>query len=793
MSLGSISIIMPHNMAVLVVTAGLAHANYYDSIYLSYDDAYGDGGNAAQVKNTGVETKYPDCHGIIAYIGDGWCDTSNNVPSCGYDGGDCCFCTCGSTGMYECGVAGYSCVDPEGSSVEGCTSMDEHRESSQYDELSLTAQFPNCTGVGILSLIGDGWCDEVNNGESCDYDGGDCCYCTCVSTASITCGSGGFFCADPDGFNVIGCDRPDDYVALYNVDDAYYGKLLRTLDDYPDCEESIILVGDGLCDNATNVESCGYDGRNCCFCASVYADPYSLPLYNFDCRDPDAGSIDNLCNSLQSAVLPCAPDVETKWVVDDSDKASFLAQTIYCSGGKFEVEWIGAITVSDTIYVVDGTVLSVMGIAEEGSSAVADGGGINQVFIVMNASLYVTDLQFTNCSGRVGGAIAASNSTLTFQNTEFWYNNANFGGALFSRESSTVSWSNSTAFLGNSAEFSGGAIFMANGSSISWSGRTDFSGNTAIGYGGVTHVRGTSNVSWSGGTTFSNNSASYGGALSIFSSKGVEFDGDTTFARNSANWGDGGAIFIGSSSIRMVGTTIFQWNLAASSGGAIGSSSSESDSDDAHLLISDSAYFSHNECGMNGGAMSLLSGLEVNFSGAEMKFENNSAFEHGGAIYVIDEAVGPQFRGTRFASNTAGNDGGAVYAEASGVLKNGGTYENPTVFIGCWFSENNASGTGGAIYSTFGVDDVFDSHFYSNTAAEGGALRLAGRNGVVRNCTFVENSSGEDQGPAVYHAGTNLKIEECEFRDNYFLCSDGQFRDTEEVSMPADILLSPFL
>ena len=33
----------------------------------------------------------------------------------------------------------------------------------------------NLGGGGILEWISDGFCDDMNNNEDCDYDGGDCC------------------------------------------------------------------------------------------------------------------------------------------------------------------------------------------------------------------------------------------------------------------------------------------------------------------------------------------------------------------------------------------------------------------------------------------------------------------------------------------------------------------------------------------------------------------------------------------------------------------------------------------
>lgn len=62
-----------------------------------------------------VLAQYQNCTGTINSIGDGFCDGVNNTPECGYDGGDCCACTC--TDPYMCGFfAPYDCQDPEANS-----------------------------------------------------------------------------------------------------------------------------------------------------------------------------------------------------------------------------------------------------------------------------------------------------------------------------------------------------------------------------------------------------------------------------------------------------------------------------------------------------------------------------------------------------------------------------------------------------------------------------------------------------------------------------------------------------
>ena len=54
---------------------------------------------------------YPNCTGNFNWLNDGWCDPieTNNNPACGYDGGDCCACTCVDGPLYSCGSNGLNC------------------------------------------------------------------------------------------------------------------------------------------------------------------------------------------------------------------------------------------------------------------------------------------------------------------------------------------------------------------------------------------------------------------------------------------------------------------------------------------------------------------------------------------------------------------------------------------------------------------------------------------------------------------------------------------------------------
>ena len=79
--------------------------------------------------------------------------------------------------------------------------------------------------------VGDGYCDDETNNEDCEYDGGDCCG-NCVNAKfCIEC-----VCSDETPTNTW---------------------IQRDATSNP-------LVGDGYCEDEMNNENCNYDGGDCC-------------------------------------------------------------------------------------------------------------------------------------------------------------------------------------------------------------------------------------------------------------------------------------------------------------------------------------------------------------------------------------------------------------------------------------------------------------------------------------------------------------------------------------------------
>ena len=98
----------------------------------------------------------------------------------------------------------------------------------------------------FAEYIGDGYCDDMNNVEDCQYDGGDCCgpdiytdYCVeCICYESSISSSG----TTPTPFTTSGSGATNE----------------------GGCESSAVFLGNGFCEDEYNNEGCQFDGGDCC-------------------------------------------------------------------------------------------------------------------------------------------------------------------------------------------------------------------------------------------------------------------------------------------------------------------------------------------------------------------------------------------------------------------------------------------------------------------------------------------------------------------------------------------------
>lgn len=139
-------------------------------------------------------------------------------------------------------------------------------------------------------------------------------------------------------------------------------------------------------------------------------------------------SLLNILAVAKSQVLPCTAGV-TNRTISNSAQAFDLTDVLMCSGGQFEVTWVGEVLLTRTITVSDGTSLKVLGSSSGGS--VIDGGGLHQLFNVSEGStLELQGLSLMNgASSSAGGAVALSDSSsIKVVDCSFEFNNATGDG-----------------------------------------------------------------------------------------------------------------------------------------------------------------------------------------------------------------------------------------------------------------------------------------------------------------------------------------------------------------------------
>lgn len=235
---------------------------------------------------------FSDCMGSVDHIEDGLCDSSNNNAACGYDGGDCCECTCNDDLDYPCGErgGGFHCLDPD--SDCGPTPSPTVLLEGGATASPTVPVYVDCGGT--IPYIRDGICDADNNNAECGYDGGDCCECTCG--ARFGCGTADFDCLDPTADT--GCRITESPTSSpFWTDDFFYGS---DDDDYPDCTGYPGFIQDGDCDSSNNNKECDYDGGDCCECTCVDGLNFSCGGSGYNCVDPEAPTDDD-CEASTSS------------------------------------------------------------------------------------------------------------------------------------------------------------------------------------------------------------------------------------------------------------------------------------------------------------------------------------------------------------------------------------------------------------------------------------------------------------------------------------------------------------
>lgn len=547
----------------------------------------------------------------------------------------------------------------------------------------------------------------------------------------------------------------------------------------------------------------------CCFCSKCCVCSCSGSACGFialDCLDPDADDEFYECEAPPPASLPCSAEGQREWVVDDAAQAQALTAAVNCSGGSFEVEWRGTVVVDEPIYVADGTSLTISGAA--GSTASVDGNSSTRLFTVVNAALHLDGLNISYGASTVGGAIAATGSTLTFNRTNFVGNSASgAGGAVFVSDASSVSCAHRTTFVENRAGSGGGGMFVSGGSEISCGGR--WLSNSALANGGALRAQDESSVSWSEDSIFEFNVAGgAGGALSLVNASSVSWDAPTGFYYNNAGvyggalvmsdqcvafWQagtgffsnsageSGGAVFLrDDSNVSWSGdtSTVFDGNQAVQFGG--GGALAVTTGSRASCTADTTATFSGNSAA-DGGAIWVAENSSLSLYGAS-SFEDNAAIGDpqsvnstgdGGAV-ILENATATFDGAVMFTGNRAQHRGGALIAKESNVMWNTHTMTaifNAAVFGGAiymysasmaWDGEatmmfNNASDVGGAFFMVqSNASWVGKLNFSSNVAELGAGALFVGDGSIATwngDATFAENAADGEAVDAIGQGG----------------------------------------
>ena len=375
-----------------------------------------------------------------------------------------------------------------------------------------------------------------------------------------------------------------------------------------------------------------------------------------------------------------------------------------------------------------------------------------------------------NTAANGGAVYVASGGTATFSEAPTFTGNtaSSNGGAINS--AGEVKFEKSATFTGNTASSGGGAIYVASGGTATFSEAPTFTGNKATGNGGAVYSDGGTvsfaSATFGGADTANSNKATNGGA--IYSTGSLSFTGAAQFTTNVAS-ADGGAIY-STGTTSFASAAQFTTNVASGDGGAIYSTGT--------INFNKSPSFEDNTATRNGGAIYSTS-KNLNFNDTDEQLFTGNTAGYGGAIYVSEW---PNFKSSRvvFENNTAENNGGAVFLANGGSSKafelgdkfifsdnktttgspsssvgNGGAVyaDGPLTLSGASFDVNEAAGSGGAVYAA-GAITVTGGEFTGNTAGlSGGAIASAGKVTVSGiNFTTQNTANGTDGGGGAIYA-----------------------------------------
>jgi len=331
--------------------------------------------------------------------------------------------------------------------------------------------------------------------------------------------------------------------------------------------------------------------------------------------------------------------------------------------------------------------------------------------------------------------VLGKNSSLEFTNSEFVSNTAGVAGAIWI-DSGKTSFKKCLfdSNLSRGGAF-GGAV-VPEGDSVNEFEDCEFANNYGD-YGGAVDDGSIAKTLFKN-CHFHDNRALYGGGYYSFTSSEATFE-ECIFEDNSAD--TGGAFKISSTSKPVFKSCVFRNNRATN--GADGSIVGG-----ALTTIID-CRFEENTSAISKTTLPVSAGhiaIQANVIVKGCKFVGGSALQ-GGSFYLrSSQSFEVTIEDSTFQSNSAVNQGGAVYLEGFVDSK----YDPVILIKNCDFESNEAGTNGGAIAamgsSNFKVT-IDECRFTKNHGRNGGAVAIQeSMKAIVKSCQFDSNSASTGGG-----------------------------------------------
>ena len=399
--------------------------------------------SAACYNSVAVALKSNCTDGYIADVGNGRCDAENNNEACLYDGGDCCPCTCTDWLPKDCGINGFSCVEP---------GVDDLKH---YICVELPPIHNSCAAGFQREWVVENTAQARALAEA------------------VRCSSGSFnvswkgrvvveetiFVGDETILNVTGGD----------ADAAIIGDGVTTL---------FTAVNASLYLSNINISN-GYGTYGGAIAAS--RSKLTIDRVNFDSNNATRGG--GALSLSQGAIVLFGKEVAFM------NNTAHGGGAVYLTGGS-KASWTENVTFSENdaysgkggaLYVTDSS-SAVWTAASHFVNNSAEYGGALHLEDHSTAIWSATSRFLGNTAEEDGGALYFSDGIkAAWTATSFFYaNSADNGGALYVSNGGTAEWSAASFFSANDARWSGGALYLSGDSNAHWRAKSYFFANSAF-------------------------------------------------------------------------------------------------------------------------------------------------------------------------------------------------------------------------------------------------------------------------------------------------------------------------